>query len=292
MSDLLDDLGFRPEPPPTPRKQRPWLGWLVFGGAGSATIGVAIALIVSGLNVPPAPAPLPDHVFAQSGDSVPDPVTGAIPKIGAPVPSNKVGPDEVAVIAQHNGSTVGAAANGGANNNGPGAGSDAASPDDVSGRDGSRQVPTSPLQNDRLVIPAIGVDTSVEISPIVDGSLVLPHDVSRVTEWEGSAPLGASTGTVLVAGHVDNVNQGRGALYWIHTLQPGDAIYLTGDGIVTRWKVVAMQQFIKAQLPADLFIGSTGARRLVLVTCGGDVVHDAQGRGSYTDNVVVTAVQF
>lgn len=158
---------------------------------------------------------------------------------------------------------------------------------------GRSQVPSNPLNDNRLVIPAVGVDA--ELSPqglATDSSLILPTDVDQITYWTGSSPLSAPDGGILVAGHVDNAEQGEGALYQLHTLLPGDAVYLTKDGGVTRWKVIRMERYVKQRLPDWVFAGEGGPRELHLVTCGGEVVRDAEGYGTYLENVVVTAVPF
>lgn len=155
------------------------------------------------------------------------------------------------------------------------------------------QTPQVPVRESHLVIPVLGVDAAIAELPLDDDrSLVLPGDVNRITLWDGSAAITGDTGTILVAGHVDNASQGAGALYWIHTLQPGDAVFLAREGVVTRWKVTGMETVRKAALPERIWAGDSGPRQLVLVTCGGELVRDESGRGNYLDNVVVTATPF
>lgn len=201
-------------------------------------------------------APVPESTFDLSPDGVRDPVAGPAPVIGDGGKARTPGPA-------------------------------AANPAD------RPQIPFGPLPDDSVVVPAIGVETALDpLGLAADGSLLLPRDVSAVTYWTGSAPIEAPDGGILVAGHVDNANQGEGALYWMHTLYPGDAVYLTKDGVVTRWKVTRMERFVKQVLPEWVFQGAGGPRELHIVTCGGDIVKDAQGRGTYLENVVVTAVPF
>ncbi|MDH6279699.1 class F sortase [Prescottella agglutinans] len=205
---------------------------------------------------PAASAPVPKSTFDLSPDGVANPVDGAAPAVGAGGTVRKPGPA-------------------------------ASNPAD------RPQIPLGPLPDDHLVIPAIGVETALDpLGLASDGSLLLPRDVSQVTYWTGSAPADGVDGGILVAGHVDNANQGEGALYWMHTLYPGDAVYLTKDSVVTRWKITRMERFVKQALPDWVFQGARGPRELHIVTCGGEVVKDAQGRGTYLENVVVTAVPF
>ncbi|MEJ7648134.1 MAG: class F sortase [Nakamurella sp.] len=170
------------------------------------------------------------------------------------------------------------------------------------GSDGGPAEPTTPhgriegagaqdlrvaLRNDHLVIPALGVDADVRAGDIEAGELTVPSDVSAVTLWSGSADLSAPTGSVLVAGHVDNRSQGPGALHDLYLARAGDVVYLTHDSVVTRWKILGLQVVPKNQIPATLFAGPDGQRVLNLVTCGGTVTD-----GHYDKNVIATAAQF
>jgi hypothetical protein len=141
---------------------------------------------------------------------------------------------------------------------------------------------------------------------------MIPDDVGLVGSWTDGAPAPApapapaqdpasastpadigsavAAGTTLLAGHVNHVGQGNGVLHDLYRIDPRATIYLT-DRVdrVTRWQVVASTAVLKAELPASVFAGRSGPRRLVLVTCGGPI-HHRKGHGwTYDDNVVVTA---
>lgn len=144
-----------------------------------------------------------------------------------------------------------------------------------------------PLTVRELAVPAVGIDATVVGGAISAGELQVPRDVAQVAQWDGSAALSSASGTVLVAGHVDNVNQGQGAMWPLHLVRPGDAVYLTDNAVVTRWRIVSLQVIEKSKLPQQLFVGDHGDRKLALVTCGGDI-HD----GNYDSNVIAIAVPF
>lgn len=281
-------------PPPT--RRRPWLTGLLAGLLVAAAVAGTVLVVIGSRSTgsDAAAAPLPSRDFTAT--SVADPITGGPPSLAAsagptagstrsadrPTPATATPPTAT-----------------------PAAGSSPAGrralrePDDPMA-DRTPQVhsaaadpaqrpqrPSGALAPNRLVIPALGVDAVVATSDLNDGSLELPVRVNQVTRWAGSAAADAEGGTMLVAGHVDNRRQGTGALYYLHTLRPGDAIYLTVGGVVTRWKTVALQSFPKQALPNWVWSGTRGERRLALVTCGG-----AFENGHYENNVVLTAVPF
>jgi hypothetical protein len=136
---------------------------------------------------------------------------------------------------------------------------------------------------DHLVIPSLHVDALVRTTSIVDHELVIPGDVHDVGEWEREV----NAGTTILAGHVNWVGQGLGALGALANIAPGATVYLSNRaGVVSVWSVVSLRAVSKKDLPETLF-ASGGTRRLVLVTCGG--AFDATTH-QYADNVLATAV--
>jgi hypothetical protein len=141
----------------------------------------------------------------------------------------------------------------------------------------------------RLAVPALRVDAPLDpVGVRADGQLELPEDVDRVGWYRFGPAPGAVEGTVVLAGHVDDVDQGRGALDPLRRAEPGDEVVVeAADGAVTRWQVVSREQIDKPGVPfGDLFARS-GPPRLALITCGGPLAADLR---SYRDNVVVVAV--
>jgi hypothetical protein len=136
---------------------------------------------------------------------------------------------------------------------------------------------------DHLVIPSLHVDALVRTTSIVDHELVIPGDVHDVGEWGREV----NAGTTILAGHVNWVGQGLGALGALANIPPGATVYLSNRaGVVSVWSVVSLRAVSKMDLPETLF-ASGGTRRLVLVTCGG--AFDAATH-QYADNVLAIAV--
>ena len=145
---------------------------------------------------------------------------------------------------------------------------------------------TPPPPGARLRIARLGVDAPVHRSGADGHVLEVPRDPRDVGWWTGGAAPGASTGTVVVVGHVNYAGV-RGALGVIGRAHPGDRVVLGAGREPIRYRVIAVRSYAKsAGLPADLFV-RTGPPRLVLITCGG--TFDAAS-GNYEANVVAYAV--
>ncbi|STD06770.1 Sortase family [Dermatophilus congolensis] len=138
----------------------------------------------------------------------------------------------------------------------------------------------------RVVIPSLGVDAPIVDAPVRARELVVPGDVKVVGRWGAGASLGADQGDTLLAGHVD-VRGDLGALHQLSRIEPGAEVY-TSDAVgrVKFWTAASLIVRAKDHLPSWQ---ASGPRRLILVTCGGPVQR-REGRWSYRDNILVTAV--
>ncbi len=139
----------------------------------------------------------------------------------------------------------------------------------------------------RLSIPSLGIEAPIDDSGLTaSGDLVIPGDPATVGHWTGGAALSAARGTTVLAGHVD-VSGDLGALHPLARIGPGALAYTSdASGRVTAWSVTALEVRRKDDLPV---LPSSGPRRLVIVTCGGPVLRE-DGRWTYRDNVLATAV--
>jgi LPXTG-site transpeptidase (sortase) family protein len=148
--------------------------------------------------------------------------------------------------------------------------------------------PPRPLGAERLLIPAIDVDAPIVDSTIDNGLLTIPEH-SEVGRYVGGGSVRSENGTVLLAGHVSSYGH-PGALRLLSRLRAGDWVYLSDeDGNLLGAVVTGVEVRLKADLPDGLFT-SSGERRVVLVTCGGEVVTRSDGTRHYASNVIVTAV--
>lgn len=138
-----------------------------------------------------------------------------------------------------------------------------------------------------LALPT--VDIHAKILPVVttNGVLGVPTDPANIGWWTGSARPGSATGSVVLDGHVDSAVLGIGTLSHLSQLNANDLVTVqTADGVNHAYRVYSRQAFVKHEgLPASIF-ATTGASRLVLITCGGTF---NQSTRSYADNIVVFA---
>ncbi len=151
------------------------------------------------------------------------------------------------------------------------------------------QAPAAAGSPTHVRLARLGIDAEIYGADIDTrlGILDVPQNIDRVGWWRDGAAPGASTGTILLAGHVDSAKRGAGAFYALKGARRGDTITVRSEGGTTRsYRVTSLRRVRKAALPAGIFT-RRGERRLVLVTCGGPF--DA-ARGRYRDNVIVTAV--
>ncbi len=136
----------------------------------------------------------------------------------------------------------------------------------------------------RLGIDAPIYDVDVDTR---EGVLDVPPNIDRVGWWRDGAAPGSSSGTILLAGHVDSARRGAGAFYALKGARRGDTITVRSNDAKTRsYRVTSMRRVRKAALPTGIFT-RTGERRLVLVTCGGPFETRTK---RYRDNIIVTAV--
>jgi hypothetical protein len=138
-----------------------------------------------------------------------------------------------------------------------------------------------------VAVPALGVDAEVDAVGVrSDGAMALPDDVDRVG-WYRFGPVPGADGSAVIAGHVDDAEQGLGALAPLREAAVGQEVQvLDGAGTTTRWRIASRELIEKQVLPLDRLFTRDGPPRLTLITCGGPFLPEFR---SYRDNVVVVA---
>jgi hypothetical protein len=153
---------------------------------------------------------------------------------------------------------------------------------------------------DHWDIPSLGQSAPLESAQLTSSGTVDLPDAPAGIVYGPAAPLDASTGTTLLAGHVDHgpgdLSPKGGELSpWghLHELSPCAHVYATGPGGDTHEFVVTDLYTVdqdKLTEETDLF-DATGTRQLAMVTCSGPTVNDAGGafQFNYQSNLVVKA---
>ncbi|MGH9244870.1 MAG: class F sortase [Acidimicrobiales bacterium] len=141
---------------------------------------------------------------------------------------------------------------------------------------------------ERVRIPSLGVDAPIAaVSVDTAGTLGLPVDPPVLGWWGEGARPGAERGTTILAGHVNSATLGPGALAHLTELRPGDQVVIVGADRELRFRVEAVRQYPKRDLPAAEAFSQDVAGRLAIVSCGGPLNPRS---GHYVDNVIAYAV--
>ncbi|MDT7649029.1 MAG: hypothetical protein QOI36_435, partial [Pseudonocardiales bacterium] len=139
----------------------------------------------------------------------------------------------------------------------------------------------------RLRIPAIDVDARglIGLGLKADKTMEVPADGTTVG-WYTASPSPGERGPAVLAAHVD-WNHHKGVFYDLHRLKPGDDLTIDrADGTSATFQVQRVEQYPKDNFPTQDVYGDVAGAELRLITCGGDLDHQAR---SYRDNIVVYA---
>jgi hypothetical protein len=140
-----------------------------------------------------------------------------------------------------------------------------------------------------LTIPVIGVHAQVgQVGLAGDGTVETPPlDQPAMTAWYREGPTPGEAGSAVVVGHVDS-RTGPAVFYRLRELKPGDRIEMTReDGSTVIFAVDSIENVPKSKFPTERVYGDQPGVVLRLITCGGEF---DRGRGSYRDNVIVSAL--
>ncbi|NJP99330.1 class F sortase [Streptomyces zingiberis] len=273
------------------RRPRLWRPLCAVAGTTAVTAVAALLAVPDG----PAPAGTPPPDFGNrrsAARTVPQEGPGPRDEAGGPQEGERDGPREGRKTAPGPRPTASgrdSAADPGAAPDGavPPGGERSASPGPGSTPPSEDPVPDAPPV--RVRIGRLGVDA--EIRPVGvarDGTVAVPGD-ARAAGWyrDGAAP-GATAGSALLIGHVDERSGRLGPLAALHSVRPGDRVTVHRDGgPPVHYAVAAREVVERGRLPGELF-RRTGSPVLTMITC--TLPYD-RGDGGYRNNLVVTATR-
>jgi len=140
----------------------------------------------------------------------------------------------------------------------------------------------------RVRVASVDIDLPVvDVGVEASGAMELPTTVQEAGWYEFGSRPGDSSGTTVLAAHVDTRREGLGPFARLREVRDGATVVVEDSaGRGFSYRVTARERIAKPSVPLAEIFSRDGPPRLVLLTCGG--AYD-QGTG-YRDNVVVTAV--
>jgi hypothetical protein len=121
---------------------------------------------------------------------------------------------------------------------------------------------------------------------MANGVQTVDVPVSFQAGWVNStSPIGSSSGSSVFVGHVNYVDGSWAPMSNIHYAEPGMIVHVSnGQGDVESFTVTSREVVPQTRISDIVDFTATGARQLILITCGGPVEN-----GAYTHNEVVFA---
>lgn len=140
----------------------------------------------------------------------------------------------------------------------------------------------------RVSYPGIGAELPVEPHGVAeDGQMDLPDDAGEGAWYKHGMVPAQGKGTTVIAAHAGSEQTPVGPLYRLTEAQQGDEVtVIDTEGDHHRYRVVETQQLHKDGLDFTPYFQRSGPSQLVLITCGGTWVPEAN---SYAENVIVIA---
>jgi len=138
-----------------------------------------------------------------------------------------------------------------------------------------------------LRIPSLGIEEALVVDVGVESNGDFEVPPADEVGWYRFGPTPGETGSAVLAAHIASGGI-DGVFRHLADLEVGaEFSVLYEDGSERDFRVTAMDQYDKDELPTDEFFRKSGESQLVLITCGGDFNRQIR---SYDDNIVAVAV--
>ncbi|MCM2427699.1 class F sortase [Streptomyces sp. RKAG337] len=147
--------------------------------------------------------------------------------------------------------------------------------------------PATPGDPTRVVIPSLGVDSSLlRLGLNADQTVqVPPSDQGMTAGWYTNSAVPGQRGSSVVIGH-NNTRHGKAVFHDLAKIKKGADIAVRGaDGKTVHFTVTATQTVSKKTFPTQQVYAPTPTPTLRLITCDGSI--DPQGHP--VDNLIVYA---
>jgi LPXTG-site transpeptidase (sortase) family protein len=137
----------------------------------------------------------------------------------------------------------------------------------------------------RLIIPAIGVNSPMISVGLVDGNLGTPKTLYQVAQYTGGAQPG-QLGTTIIDGHSGAPGQ-NGVFHNLDRLKAGDMITVkVVSGTTYTYQVTSSQAYDLSQASAHKLFDRSAKATLNIVSCTGTWSNSSQ---SYNERWIVTS---
>jgi sortase (surface protein transpeptidase) len=146
-------------------------------------------------------------------------------------------------------------------------------------------------QPSEISIPKIKVNSPVKAMGLTsDNKMAVPDNFTQVGWYGSGGTIPGDIGNAVMGAHVDNGGIDptiKGVFKNLHTLVPGDDIYITDDnGAVLHFKVIARKIYPYNTTATSAVFGPSTERDLNLITCYGTWLPKAD---TYNERLVVFA---
>jgi sortase A len=136
-----------------------------------------------------------------------------------------------------------------------------------------------------LHIPKLGISVPVEsVGKDAKGLMDVPKVVTN-TAWYNRGPRPGELGNAVIDGHLDTPQGKPSVFYSLHTLTPGDLLYVEDEfGKRATFRVTRLATYETDSFPVQEVFGNADTARLNLITCGGKW---DRSKKNYTQRTVV-----
>jgi sortase (surface protein transpeptidase) len=129
-----------------------------------------------------------------------------------------------------------------------------------------------PSQPVRLLIPAIGVNASIEHVGITSTGNLSTAQKSPWDDvgWLSSGTYPGQSGSAVIDGHVDRPGGSPAVFWYLSDLQPGDEVSVVqANNAVINFRVIRTAFYSPSQAPLQSIFGDGSGKYLNLITCAG-----------------------
>ena len=138
----------------------------------------------------------------------------------------------------------------------------------------------------RLKIPKINIDTKIDSMGVAKNGAMESPSGSQDVGWFAFGPRPGDDGSAVITGHYGRWKNGDTSVFDnLHTLTPGDKIYIQDEnGVTISFVVRELRTYDKNDDASEVFTSNNGTSHLNIIACAG--VYD-ENLKTYSNRLVV-----